>query len=171
MPYVIVTPESMTATATEIATIGSTLEEAHQVVAPSILAVAPAAADEVSAAIAQLFSEQAQEYQQAAAEATAYQERFVQNLQSSAESYAGVEELIASLLRGLHAEVAYYDNARLALGQMLTLFALQDLFFTVFPLFWALLPLLPFLQLTQLSSLITNVLFRQPIPYPYTPSF
>ena len=57
-----------------------------------------AAADEVSASIAHLFSRQAQDYQALAGQAAAFHEQFVQNLTASAGSYAGAEAANAALL-------------------------------------------------------------------------
>jgi hypothetical protein len=66
MSYVIAAPEMMTAAAADVATIGATLDVANKAAALPTVAVTPAAADEVSASIAQLFSVHAQEYQAAA---------------------------------------------------------------------------------------------------------
>lgn len=96
----------MTAAAADLAAIDSALEEIHQLVAPAILTMSPAAADEVSSAIAQLFSEHARDYQTVASAAANYQERFVQNLTASSAAYASAEEAIASLLQGLNSTVA-----------------------------------------------------------------
>jgi PE family len=63
------------------------------------VAVMPAATDEVSAGIAQLFSEHAQDYQASARQAAAFQEQFAQNLKTTAASYTSIEDAIASLLR------------------------------------------------------------------------
>ncbi|GAB2996003.1 PE family protein [Mycobacterium bourgelatii] len=167
MPYVIASPDSMTAAAAQLMSIGSTLEDVHRLAFPSILAVAPAAADEVSAGIAQLLSKHGQDYQLMAKDAAIYQEGFVQNLRANAEAYAGIEELIAYLMQGLNAELSYYDTARMALGQVLTLSALQVLAFTLIPFFWPLAPLAPFLILNQPLTFVFDVLFRQPITYPY----
>jgi len=52
----------MATAATDLATIGSTLGAAHTQAAAPTLAVMPAAADEVSAGVAQLFSRHAQDY-------------------------------------------------------------------------------------------------------------
>ena len=57
MSYVIAAPEMMTSAATDLATIGSTLSAAHMTAALPTAAVIPAAADEVSASIAHLFSQ------------------------------------------------------------------------------------------------------------------
>jgi hypothetical protein len=62
MSSVIATPELIRAAATDMGTIGSTLSEAHTAAVASTVTVVPAAADEVSAGIAQLFSGYAQDY-------------------------------------------------------------------------------------------------------------
>ncbi len=97
MSYVIVAPEMMTAAA-DLATIGSTVSEAHTAAAPA-LALIPAAADEVSVGIAHLFSAHARGFQSLAGKAAAFHEPFVQNLNASASSYTWIEEAIATLLR------------------------------------------------------------------------
>ncbi|MGB9224655.1 PE family protein, partial [Mycobacterium sp.] len=56
MSLLIAAPESMTAAATDLANIGSALNAAHTAAATPTVAVIPAAADEVSASIAHLFS-------------------------------------------------------------------------------------------------------------------
>ncbi len=98
MSYVIAAPEIMTAAATDLATIGSDLSAAHTAAAPATLAVTPAAADEVSTGIAQLFSQHAQHYHALAGQAAAFQDQFVQNLKTSAGSFASVEAACASFL-------------------------------------------------------------------------
>ena len=56
MSYVIAAPEMMAAAATDLAGIGSDLSAAHTAAAAPTVALVPAAADEVSAGIAHLFS-------------------------------------------------------------------------------------------------------------------
>jgi hypothetical protein len=60
MSYVIAAPEMMTAAAADLATIGSDLSAAHTAAASRTTAVLAAAEDEVSAAIAAVFSEHGQ---------------------------------------------------------------------------------------------------------------
>jgi hypothetical protein len=105
MSYVIADPELMTSAASDLASIGSNLGAAHLVAAPPTVAVIPAAADEVSAGIAHLFSDYAQDYQALAGQASAFHEQFVQHLTASAFSYADIEAAIASLLQPLTATV------------------------------------------------------------------
>lgn len=101
MSHVIATPELMTSAATDLATIGSTLDGAHRAAALTTQGVAPAAADEVSVSIARLFSQHAQDYQAVAGQAAAFQEQFVHNLSASAVSFASAEDAIVSFLQGL----------------------------------------------------------------------
>jgi PE family len=88
----------MTAATADLATIGAMLDDAHAAAAPATVAVAPAAADEVSATIAHLFSEHGEAYQTVARGAAAFQEQFGQNLRASAMAYTGIEDVIASFL-------------------------------------------------------------------------
>jgi hypothetical protein len=91
MSYVIAAPEMMTYAATDLATIGSTLRAAHLAAAAPTVAVLPAAADEVSAGIAHLFSSCAQDYHSLAGRVAAFHEQFVQHLTAGAASYASTE--------------------------------------------------------------------------------
>jgi hypothetical protein len=95
MSYVIVAPEIMTSAATDLAT------------APTV-AVVPAAADEVSAGVAQLFSQHAADYEAAAARAAAFHQQFVQNLTTGAFSYASVENAVSSSLQDLLSNTGGY---------------------------------------------------------------
>ncbi len=114
MSYVIAAPEMMTSAAKDLAAIGSTLGTAHSAAAPT-LDVMPAAADEVSVAIARLFSQHAQDYQALAGQAAAFHEHFVQNLTASADTYASIEAAIASLLQSVYTTaISAFDQLLLA---------------------------------------------------------
>jgi PE family len=76
MAYVIASPEMMASAATDLATIGSNVSAAQMAAAARTVAVLPAAADEVSASIAHLFSQHAQGYQAQAAQAAAFNDQF-----------------------------------------------------------------------------------------------
>jgi Flp pilus assembly protein TadG len=91
MAYVIAAPEMMTSAASDLAAIGSNVSAAHMVAAARTTSVIPAAADEVSAGIAQLFSQHAANYQALAAQAAAFNDQFVQHLTAGAFSYASTE--------------------------------------------------------------------------------
>lgn len=118
MSLVSVAPDVLTTAATEMEAIGSSLDAAHSAAARTTLDVAPAAADEVSASIAHLFSGHAQEYRAAAAQAAAYQDRFVDNLKTSGFAYASAESFNDTLLSGLITLTAA-PGAALFLGAIL----------------------------------------------------
>jgi len=101
MPLVITAPGIMAQAAADLETIGSALYEAHTLAADSTAAVLPAAADEVSANIAHVFSDYGKEYQQLAGQAAVFHEQFAQHLNVSAGMYAGAEAVNATLLQPL----------------------------------------------------------------------
>ncbi|REQ17293.1 PE family protein, partial [Mycobacterium tuberculosis] len=71
MSFVSVAPEIVVAAATDLAGIGSAISAANAAAAAPTTAVLAAGADEVSAAIAALFSGHAQAYQALSAQAAA----------------------------------------------------------------------------------------------------
>ena len=91
MSYVIATPEMIASAASDVANIGSTLNAANAAAVAPTVAVLPAAADEVSASIANLFSAHAMDYQALVGRAAAFHEQFMQNLTAGAGSYVGAE--------------------------------------------------------------------------------
>lgn len=109
MTYVIAAPEMMTAAATDLFSICSDLSYAHTVAAQPTVALAPAAADEVSVGIAHLFSEHAHGFHGLAGRAAAFHAQFAQNLKAGAASYASFEDAIAPFLRpdSVLAELVY----------------------------------------------------------------
>ena len=72
MSYVIAAPEMMAAAATDLATIGSDLSAAHTAAAAQTTGILAAAEDEVSAAIAALFSAHGQGFQALGAQAAPF---------------------------------------------------------------------------------------------------
>lgn len=93
----------MTAAAADLANIGSAVNVAHMTAAAPTVAVIPAASDEVSSGIAQLFSRYAEGYQALAGRAAAFQEQFVQHLTTSAGTYASAEVANVATLQPLAA--------------------------------------------------------------------
>jgi hypothetical protein len=91
MSYVIAAPELMTAAAAYVRAIGSTLNVANAVAVATTTGILAATQDEVSAAIAELFSGHAQAYQALSAQAAAFHEQFVQALTAGAGSYVSAE--------------------------------------------------------------------------------
>ena len=100
MSYVTADPELMTLAASDLAGIGSNVSAAHMVAAAQTVTVIPAAADEVSAGIAHLFSQHAQDYQALAGQASAFHDQFVQHLTAGAASYATAEAANVTSLTG-----------------------------------------------------------------------
>ena len=102
MSYVIAAPETMAAAATNLTSIGSELRAAHVAAAPPTVALVPAAADEVSAGVAHLFSRYAENFHGLAGRAAVFHEQFVGHLSAGAGSYAATEAAnAASLLHPL----------------------------------------------------------------------
>src|SRR5246127_5118918 len=91
MSYLVAAPEFLASTATDLSNIGSTLSAANAAAATQTTGVLAAAEDEVSAAIAALFSAHGQGFQALGAQAAAFQDRFVQALSAGAASYVSAE--------------------------------------------------------------------------------
>jgi triacylglycerol lipase len=106
MSYVIAAPEMMAAAAGDLATIGSDLSAAHTAAAAQTTGILAAAEDEVSTAIAALFSAHGQGLQALGAQAAAFHAQFVQALNASAGSYASAEAQAANALANIFAAPA-----------------------------------------------------------------
>jgi hypothetical protein len=99
MSFVITAPEALTAVASDLDGLGSTISEAHAVAAVSTTGLLPAAADEISTEIAKLFGAHAQQFHAVSAKAAAFHAEFVQALKGGASSYAATEAANVSLLQ------------------------------------------------------------------------
>jgi hypothetical protein len=99
--FLIAAPELIADAATDLANIGSMIGSANSAVSAATTGVLPAAADEVSAQIAALFSTHAAGYQQLGAQAAAFHQQFVKNLTGGAGTYAAAE---ANVVQNLAAE-------------------------------------------------------------------
>jgi hypothetical protein len=154
MSYVIAAPETMTSAATDLATIGSDLSAAHTAAALPTATVIPAAADEVSAGIAHLFSQYGGGFQALAGKAAAFHDQFVHTLKASASAYTSAEAANAALLTPA-------SNTFLSefLSGLVTIFEQNPLeflagtvlFFLLIPVFILVVPLLPFLAISALA--------------------
>jgi hypothetical protein len=87
--YVI--PDLMTMAASDLTTIGADVNAAHLAAATHTVGLIPAAADEVSAGITQVFSRYAEDFHRLAGQASAFHDQFVGNLKAGAASYTGAE--------------------------------------------------------------------------------
>lgn len=91
MSYMVVSPEALVSAADSLADLGTRLDAANSAAAEPITSVLAAAEDEVSAAIATLFSAQGQSYQALNAHMAKFHAEFVRALSGSAGSYASAE--------------------------------------------------------------------------------
>ncbi|MGB9227697.1 PE family protein, partial [Mycobacterium sp.] len=96
MSFLAVAPQMLAAAAGDLANVGSALSAANAAAAATTTGVLAAGADEVSGAMASLFSGHAQVYQALSAQAAAFHDQFVQTLRAGISSYAGAEAAAAS---------------------------------------------------------------------------
>ena len=99
MAALIAAPEAMTTAATDLAAIGSNLSAAHMVAAAThTTGILAAAEDEVSAAIAAVFSTHGQGFQALGAQWNTAAEQFIQTLTASTGSYTSAEAQVGNTL-------------------------------------------------------------------------
>lgn len=91
MSFVKTQPEILDEAALQLQSIGSMLNSENAAEVAPTTAIAPAAADEVSAWVVARFSGHAQLYHAIMTQAAAIHEQFVATLQESAGSYAATE--------------------------------------------------------------------------------
>jgi triacylglycerol lipase len=91
MSFVVAVPDVLGTAATDLASLGSTISSANAAAATRTTGVLAAAGDEVSAAIAALFSRHAQQFQAASAQAAAFHAEFVQALNGAGSAYVAAE--------------------------------------------------------------------------------
>ena len=98
MSFVLVGPEMEAAAAAQLAGVGSSLNTAHAVAAIPTTTVLAAAGDEVSAAVASLFSSFGRDYQYLSAQVATFHDLFVRAMHTAASSYGAAEAAGASAL-------------------------------------------------------------------------
>ncbi len=98
MSFVVAAPQLLTSAASDLAGIGSSLNEAHSVAAASTTSLVSAAEDEVSTAIAALFSGHGQAFHALGAQASTFHTEFVQALNSAGGAYAAADTGSSGLL-------------------------------------------------------------------------
>lgn len=102
----IVTPEWIDVAAQELASIRTALSEVSESIAASTTQIAPAAADEVSRAIAAMFGGLGEEFQAVSARTQAFHGEFVRALNSSVGAYLNSETAIVERLLATAAPAA-----------------------------------------------------------------
>ena len=100
MTYVLTEPQTLASVATNVEELGSSITEANAAAASPISGMAPAAADEVSAAIAKLFGAYGRQYQAVAGLAAAFHNEFTAALAAAGSAYTGAETDAQALLSG-----------------------------------------------------------------------
>ena len=107
MTNVLAQPQAMAAAAADVAGIGSAINEANAAAAGPTTGVLGAAADEVSASTAALFSSYAREYQALIKQAGAFHDEFARLLAGAASAYTEMEVAASKALAApLNSEAA-----------------------------------------------------------------
>ncbi|QUR67775.1 PE family protein [Mycobacterium spongiae] len=99
--YVIAASDALAAAARDLTGIAEAIKRAAAAAAPSTTAIVAAAGDEVSAAIANLMGNYAQEFQTLTAQTTLFHTEFARALSTAGAAYAAAEAANASPLRTL----------------------------------------------------------------------
>jgi PE family protein len=99
--FVVAAPELLGSAASDLANLAGSLSSANAAAATRTTAILTAAEDEVSAAIATLFSGHAQTYQALSNQAAAFHQQFVHGLSAGAAGYANAEAAAAKPLQAL----------------------------------------------------------------------
>src|SRR5262249_29151777 len=98
MSYVVAAPEMLAAASADLDGIRSALSAANAAAAAPTSGVLAAGADEVSAAIASLFSGHAAAYPALSAQAAGFHEQFIQAMRAGGAMYAGAEAANAAAI-------------------------------------------------------------------------
>src|SRR4051794_8617032 len=96
-----VVPEMLAAAASDVENIGSALSAANAAASAPTVGILAAGADEISAAVASLFSGHGQAYQTLSAQASAFHEQFTQAMRTGGAVYASAEAANASPMQSL----------------------------------------------------------------------
>ncbi|SOJ54684.1 PE-PGRS family protein PE_PGRS26 [Mycobacterium simulans] len=111
MSFVIAVPEMVGAAASNLSRLGSSLGAANAAAAASTIGLLPAAADEVSAAVAALFGTHAAEYQALSTQVSVFHERFVAALNAAGGAYTAAEAAAVPPLQAFQQTVLDIINA------------------------------------------------------------
>lgn len=106
MSFTVAQPDWIHAAGAQLAGIRSELEAAHAAAAASTTALAPAAADEISTALAALFAGVGRDYQALGAQANAFHQRFAEALTEAAAAYGTTEAGNVTPLQTLGGNIA-----------------------------------------------------------------
>ena len=98
MSYLVAAPEFLASAATDLSNIGSAVTASNAAAAAQTTNVLAAAEDEVSAAVAAVFSAHGQGFQALGAQAAAFHHQFVKALSGAGCTYTAAEAANASLV-------------------------------------------------------------------------
>ena len=99
--FLIAAPHALTSASGDLTGIGEAIRAARASAASATTVMAPAATDEVSAAITRLLDDYAEDFQAISTRAASFHDRFVQTLLHSARAFAGAEAANGSSLQTL----------------------------------------------------------------------
>ncbi|MFV0495988.1 PE family protein [Mycobacterium sp.] len=99
MSYVFAGPAALEAAASDLGGIGSAISDANASAAGPTAGIPAAAADQVSAVVANFWDAHAQGYQQISAQMAAFHDQFVKAVSASGAAYADTDTATAS---GIH---------------------------------------------------------------------
>jgi len=99
MSFVVAATEAVAAAAQDLTNVGSTIDAASAVAGASTGGPLAAAADQVSVAVGQMFSEHAEAYQGIRAQIADFHAQFVQAVSAAGQAYAATEAANASPLQ------------------------------------------------------------------------
>ena len=111
MSYLSITPETLTSATSDLANIGSNIQTANSAAATQTTSVLAAGEDEISAAIAALFTNHGQAYQTLSAQAAAFHNQLIQTLSAGTNAYATAEAANAAPMRIASQQVLNAVNA------------------------------------------------------------
>jgi PE family len=109
--YLSITPETLTSATSDLANIGSNIQTANSAAAAQTTSVLAAGEDEISAAIAALFTNHGQAYQTLSAQAAAFHNQLIQTLSAGTNAYATAEAANAAPMQSAAQQVLNAVNA------------------------------------------------------------
>jgi hypothetical protein len=109
--FAVVATEIVAAASVDLDGIGSALTLGNVAATPATIGVVAAAEDEVSLAVAALFSDHGQTFQQLSSQASAWHAQFVQAVNQASRLYASAEAANASPLQSVEQDLVSVINA------------------------------------------------------------
>lgn len=118
MSFVSTVPPILATAASDLASIGSAIDAANASATAPTTAILVAGADEVSAAVQQVFSAHARAFQEVSAQAAQFHAEFVQSLTGAGGAYAAAEAANVSPLQGMVQAVVAQASPNVGYGNV-----------------------------------------------------